>query len=157
VRHRRLDNPLIDNRALFWLVGAFGFDGLLHWGLNQWGGDSALTPIQNSSNGLIAPAHWNMATSEGSWMQGDGKLLYCGESEPVPSSRLINIRDGMEDYGEKNGLCEPSICAKTIIFTKTGSGPTLGKLQKRPFFLRLPAAGIGCGRGGCAGGAWPRV
>ena len=30
--------------------------------------------------------------------QGDGKLLYCGEHSPLPSARLVNIRDGMEDY-----------------------------------------------------------
>ena len=30
--------------------------------------------------------------------QGDGKLLYCGEDSPLPSARLVNVRDGMEDY-----------------------------------------------------------
>ena len=35
----------MDARALLWLVNAFHFDGLLHWGLNQWGGDSSLRPI----------------------------------------------------------------------------------------------------------------
>eukprot|EP00935_MAST-01C_sp_MAST-1C-sp1_P001813 g1813.t1 len=41
----RLDNPVIDCRALFWMVRAFGFDGLLHWGVNQWSGISRVTPI----------------------------------------------------------------------------------------------------------------
>lgn len=95
----RLDNPLVDARALFWLVSAFGFDGLLHWGLNQWSGTSSMHPIAaNSTDGFISPEEWNMATSAGSWMQGDGKLIYCGEDGPLSSSRLVNIRDGMDDY-----------------------------------------------------------
>ena len=72
----RLDNPLIDSRALFWLVRAFGFDGLLHWGLNQWGGDSSLQPVSTMTDGFIHPADWNMATSPGSWMQvGDTRIV----------------------------------------------------------------------------------
>ena len=34
------------------------------------------------------------------WDQGDGKLLYCGDEAtgPVASMRLVNLRDGFEDY-----------------------------------------------------------
>jgi hypothetical protein len=31
-------------------------------------------------------------------MPGDGQLLYPGEDGPLPSVRLANIRDGIEDY-----------------------------------------------------------
>jgi hypothetical protein len=41
----RLDNHIIDCRVLFWMVRAFGLDGLLHWGLNQWSGLSGMAPI----------------------------------------------------------------------------------------------------------------
>lgn len=95
----RLDNPLIDARAIFWMISAFRFDGLLHWGLNQWGGDSSLRPIaENTTDGFVAQSAWNMATSPGSWMHGDGKLLYCGQAGPIASSRLANVRDGQDDY-----------------------------------------------------------
>ena len=34
------------------------------------------------------------------WDQGDGKLLYYGDEAtgPVASMRLVNLRDGFEDY-----------------------------------------------------------
>ena len=53
---------------------------------------------ERTTDGFIPRADWNPATSPGSWMQGDGKLLYCGVHGPIMSARLANIRDGMEDY-----------------------------------------------------------
>jgi hypothetical protein len=95
----RLDNPLVDVRVLFWQVFAFKFDGLLHWGLNQWSGLSALTPIDGDASDGLLPVHdWNPATGSPAWLMGDGKLLYCGTAGPIGSSRLEGIRDGMEDY-----------------------------------------------------------
>ena len=86
----RLDNPLIDNRALFWLVRSFGFDGLLHWGVNQWGGDSSLKPISTQTDGFIQPSEWNMATSPGSWMQV-GNLAVCCAQQPRSTKRLHSL------------------------------------------------------------------
>ena len=97
----RLDNPLVDDRVLFWQAYAFGFDGLLHWGLNQWSGISSLQPIDGEqSDGFLSPTSWNPATYKSSlqWLMGDGKLLYCGTEGPIGSTRLDCIRDGMEDY-----------------------------------------------------------
>ena len=95
----RLDNSLIDPRILFWQVRAFGFDGLLHWGLNQWGGESTMAPINlSSTDGFLPSKEWGESNPATPWMQGDGKLLLCGTDEPIPTSRLFNIRDGMDDY-----------------------------------------------------------
>ena len=47
-------------------------------------------------------SEWNPASYEAGsgldWLFGDGKLLYVGSDGPIGSIRLVNIRDGMEDY-----------------------------------------------------------
>ena len=75
-----LNNPLINPCVLSRQVRAFNFNGFLHWGFNQWSGDSSMAPINEStSDGFIDPHAWNMSTSASlAWLQGDGKLLYCG-------------------------------------------------------------------------------
>ena len=56
----RLDNPLVDPRVLVWQIAAFGFNGLLHCGFNQWG-DSTLEPIAtNTTDGFLPEADWHM-------------------------------------------------------------------------------------------------
>jgi hypothetical protein len=95
----RLDNPLIDGRMLPWQLAANSIDGLLYWGFNQWA--CSMIPIDaTASDGFISAAEWQIWDTETPWLQGDGKLLYCGDDAtgPVASTRLINVRDGFEDY-----------------------------------------------------------
>jgi hypothetical protein len=37
-------------------------------------------------------------TSSGEWVDGDGCLVLPGPNGPIPTLRLANIRDGLEDY-----------------------------------------------------------
>ena len=73
------------------------FDGFLYWGLNQWSraGNNALIDLDKTDH-LV---DWNITTGGTySWLHGDGTLLYPSKSGPIGGIRLMNIRDGLEDY-----------------------------------------------------------
>ena len=93
----RLDCPLVEARELFWQVFHQQFDGFLYWGLNQWSrvGNNALIDLEKTDHMV----DWNITTGGTySWLHGDGTLLYPSNSGPIGGIRLMNIRDGLEDY-----------------------------------------------------------
>ncbi len=85
-----IEYPFIEGRLLGWLTYRYRADGLLFWHVNLW---PDKPPLKLDDTFLTA---W---TAENSLkMPGDGQLLYPGESGPLPSIRLANVRDGVEDY-----------------------------------------------------------
>jgi hypothetical protein len=82
--------PFIEGRLLGWLTYRYRADGLLFWHVNLW---PDKPPLKLDDTFLTA---W--VAEHSLKMPGDGQLLYPGESGPLPSIRLANVRDGAEDY-----------------------------------------------------------
>ncbi|MFA7174910.1 MAG: glycoside hydrolase domain-containing protein [Kiritimatiellia bacterium] len=85
-----IEYPFIEGRLLGWLTYRYRADGLLFWHVNLWPDkpplklDDTFLTDWKAQNSLKVP--------------GDGQLLYPGEYGPLPSIRLANVRDGVEDY-----------------------------------------------------------
>ena len=82
--------PPVEGRLLGWMTYRYHSDGLLYWHVNLW---PDRQPLATADTFLDA---WEAENSVG--MPGDGQLLYPGKDGPLPSIRLANIRDGIEDY-----------------------------------------------------------
>ncbi|QFY10367.1 DUF4091 domain-containing protein [Nonomuraea phyllanthi] len=86
-----------------------GVDGFLYYRVDRWYGHPILDdgPLSNWD-----PRTWNAYA-------GDGSLLYPGPGGPIPSIRLENLRDGLEDYNLLETLHE------TIDGAPAGTDPAL--------------------------------
>lgn len=71
-----------------------GVDGFLYYRVDRWYGHPVLDDDPTTS---WDPRTWNA-------LAGDGSLLYPGPDGPVPSIRLENLRDGLEDYNLLDSL-----------------------------------------------------
>lgn len=88
----------MQHRLLFWQHKMSRVSGLLYWNTTHW--------LDVKNNNQILDPWTNIATFYLADIQkdiyGDGSLLYpgvkVGVDGPVPSIRLLNIRDGIEDY-----------------------------------------------------------
>jgi len=85
-----IEYPFVEGRLLGWLTYRYRADGLLFWHVNLW---PDAPPLKTDDTFLTA---WVAETSLR--MPGDGQLLYPGAAGPMPSIRLANVRDGIEDY-----------------------------------------------------------
>lgn len=95
--------PAIEARLL---LGAMSFKykagGFLYYAVSNWGYNTGLpknTPITSGPYTSWSPiVGW--ADSSNGWIDGDGQLYCAGPPEvgPLPTIRLENIRDGLEDY-----------------------------------------------------------
>ena len=88
--HELLDVPAVEARAFFWVIWRYQYTGWLHWELNVWsgnmGGDKRWPEVP-----------WNPARS--GVRNGEVGRIYPGPgATPLPSVRLENMRDGIEDY-----------------------------------------------------------
>ena len=86
-----LEYPLIEGRLMGWMARLERADGFLFWALNFWA--NTRTPLKEDD--VFFPG-WSAFSSL--QCPGDGVLTYPGESHVLPSIRLANIRDGLEDY-----------------------------------------------------------
>lgn len=96
-----IDNSVSDARVLSWMQYDYDIDGMLYWGTASY----FSTKTRNDDlGGWVAVDPYNDAEMvyEAGGTQGEGFLCYpgakYGESGPLPSLRLMNIRDGFEDY-----------------------------------------------------------
>ncbi|MEN6402570.1 MAG: glycoside hydrolase domain-containing protein [Armatimonadia bacterium] len=88
--HELLDVPAVEARAFFWVAWRYQYTGWLHWELNVW---------SNNMNGdkRWPDVPWNPARS--GVRNGEVGRIYPGPTAtPLPSVRLENMRDGIEDY-----------------------------------------------------------
>jgi hypothetical protein len=80
----------VEARAFFWVAWRFQYAGWLHWELNVWRNNMA-----GSKRWPEVP--WDPA--RGGIRNGEVGRIYPGpEVTPLPSVRLENMRDGIEDY-----------------------------------------------------------
>ena len=123
-----LDAPGIDPRVIPWMNWKLGLSGLLYWGLNrEWLTNTPqeaqrITPEfirQRSLDWMTPEVMRQIILGESRWpnvpwlpyfrsvmdaksvsaTNGGGNLFYPGPDwEPWPSTRLKNLRDGMQDY-----------------------------------------------------------
>ena len=93
-----LESELINTRLLLGAINyKFKPDGFLYWEIGDWTSSGA-----NENNHPLSISHgsycnWDPRTV-GLRQNGDAQLIYPGPSSIVPSIRLANFRDGMEDY-----------------------------------------------------------
>lgn len=88
--HELLDVPAVEARAFFWIAWRYQYTGWLHWELNVW-----LNNIEGEGRWPEVP--WNPARD--GVRNGEVGRIYPGpEATPLPSVRLENMRDGIEDY-----------------------------------------------------------
>lgn len=88
--HELLNVPAVEARAFFWVAWRFQYTGWLHWELNLW---------QNNMAGdkRWPDVPWDPA--RGGVRNGEVGRIYPGpDATPLPSVRLENMRDGIEDY-----------------------------------------------------------
>jgi hypothetical protein len=112
-----LEYPLVEGRLLGWLTYRYHSDGLLFWHVNLW---PDKPPLKTDDTFLDA---WEAENSLR--MPGDGQLLYPGADGPLPSIRLANVRDGIEDYEwlmlleKKHGRTGPEAVTAEVIRSMT--------------------------------------
>ena len=82
------EHPPLDCRLLSWLQYSDNCDGVFNWGVNYWHRRS----LTDDSD--VSLKDWALHGG----MSGDGLMFYPGRSGPLPSLRLANVRDGVQDY-----------------------------------------------------------
>ena len=111
-----LEYPPVEGRLLGWMTHLYRADGLLYWHVNYWNGpciDEDDTYFPGWKIGMIDE------------MTGDGVLLYPGKDHILPSIRLAQIRDGVEDYewlklaAAKAGPNAADAASRTLIHSMT--------------------------------------
>ena len=95
----RLDDALGDTRAIGWLSWLEGVDGFEYFWATDW-----------SANADLRELPWpGKATRWRSGLAGAGILAYPDAAgRPMPSLRLVNLRDAMEDWAAAALLGEPA-------------------------------------------------
>lgn len=93
-----IDQQGVDHRVLFWQAWQRHATGVLYWRVNYWYG---LLPTTGDEP-RWPDVPWDcekLTTYREFKVNGDGWLIYPGRDwTPLPSVRLENIRDGIEDY-----------------------------------------------------------
>lgn len=111
-----LEYPIIEGRLLGWMTHLYRSDGLLYWHVNFWNG-----PCIDESDTFLST--WNTYSALN--MPGDGVLLYPGKDHILPSIRLAQIRDAVEDYewlqiaASKAGMDSVDAVSRTLIRSLT--------------------------------------
>ncbi len=93
-----IEYPAIESRLL---LGAMSFKykagGFLYYATAKWPSGYGNRPITSGPYTSFDPRTGYYTSTQG-YVDGDGNFFYPGPTGPVPSIRLENIRDGLEDY-----------------------------------------------------------
>lgn len=94
-----IDIDLVGSRIASWMQYDYDIEGMLFWGIASYALTTSLydepvgwqnSDVYNDPNGVYRGAN------------GDGYLIYPGEKygieDPIPTIRLMSIRDGLQDY-----------------------------------------------------------
>ena len=84
---------------LGWQTYLFKADGFLYWHVNWWNDQVLLDESDTYFPAWSTRGYWNA--------HGDGVFLYPGKEGVLPSIRLAQIRDGIEDYEWLKAVAEP--------------------------------------------------
>ena len=112
-----LEYPWIEGRLLGWMTHLYRADGLLFWHVNYWHRNGCL----DESDTFFPDWH----TYSGLHMPGDGIFLYPGKKVILPSIRLAQVRDGVEDYewlqlaAAKAGTDSADAASRTLVMSMT--------------------------------------
>ena len=92
------DENLLSSRTVSWLQKKYNIQGNLYWDIAGYTWDQA-----NSGSGYNVDLYeWPDRDGSNGLQAGDGNLVYPGAAYgiygPLPSLRLMSIRDGMEEY-----------------------------------------------------------
>ena len=129
--------PPADGRMLLGFMTKWaGSDGFLFWHVNKWKEPDQRTmdvadtffPEWHTRNALLMP--------------GDGIFLYPAEDEVLPSVRLANARDGVEDY-EWLQLAEAAGCRAAVASAERRLIRSLTDFSRSPAELRAERQRIG--------------
>ena len=111
-----LEYPFVEGRLLGWMTHLYRADGLLYWHVNFWN-----RPCVDETDTFLPT--WNTYSSLR--MPGDGVLLYPGKDHVLPSIRLAQVRDGVEDYewlqlaAAKAGVEASDAVSRTLVHSLT--------------------------------------
>jgi len=148
----------IDPRIVFWQCSKNNIEGFLYYCVNNWITFDTPKELKSEFQSLYKTIPKVTSWPEMPWIghsyrindgqrfaTGDGQLVYPGKNmELYPSIRLINIRDGIEDYEifyqlhiwqqhfEKNGNNNKADLIKTFIAKAYGWIPATKKEKKNP-------------------------
>ncbi len=86
----------LEPRIAPWLCWKYGITGHLNWGSNYWLNGEAIKKIADT--GIIPWANPQWVGCLPEYAAGEAVLVYPMPDGPIPSLRLVNIRDGFEDY-----------------------------------------------------------
>ncbi len=93
-----LEYPAVDTRILPWLSWKYGAQGLLYWATNDWAGGPYCENVGHDDPADRWPSRPWIANPYRP-VNGEGYLLYPGPGmKPLASIRLVNLREGIEDY-----------------------------------------------------------
>ena len=112
-----LEYPWIEGRLLGWMTHLYRADGLLFWHVNYWHRNGCL----DESDTFFPDWH----PYSGLHMPGDGIFLYPGKKDILPSIRLAQVRDGVEDYewlqlaAAKAGTDSADAASRTLVMSMT--------------------------------------
>ena len=90
-----IDDTLLSARVLGWMQKEYDVDGILYW--------SVINTIANDSSWNTWPVDvYETPYTRSNLPAGDGTLVYPGArygvDYPLPSMRLMSLRDGLEEY-----------------------------------------------------------
>jgi len=89
------DDALMSTRTMFWMQYEYGVKGWLYWG-------TANYAVADNFTAMPVDPWEDVSRFVGGVANGDGYLTYPGRkygvSGPLPSIRLMAIRDGLEEY-----------------------------------------------------------
>ncbi len=94
-----IDADLNSSRVISWMQHEYDIEGVLYWGVSSYFRTENYT---DSLNGWDIADVYHVANDVFNQANGDGYILYPGAKygldTPLPSIRLMSIRDGFEDY-----------------------------------------------------------
>ncbi len=130
-----IEYPDIEARLIFWMTYQWGAEGFLYYATNNWrNGKGNKPPFPPGPRCEWNPQSWTD-------VNGDGCIYYPGENGPLATTRMENIRDGLEDYelfkmlDDKSGALQQDLMGAS---TPTGLGAQfcLQVIDKRDKYSR---------------------
>ena len=109
-----IGDELIRSRTLSWVQAQYGIEGNLYWDAAAYTDENPLYLDQ-----YINVYEFPYRRSDATWPAGDGFLTYPGAAYgvygPLPSLRLMSIRDGMEELEMLNALKAKGTDVTTLV------------------------------------------
>ncbi len=128
-----LEFPPIEARLIGWMTHLYRADGFLFWVVNFW------TRKDSRLDESDTYLEWDSSISNR--QNGDGVLMYPGKEHILPSIRLANVRDGIEDgellkmMADEGRSAEADAACRAII-------TDLKKFSRDPAALRTAREGL---------------